>query len=474
MVKAPSFSDKEEVSRFIAEKNVKIVNLCHIPEDGRLKTLSFSTADKNRILEVLESGERVDGSSLFSFIDAHRSDIYIMPKLSRAFLNPFCPTRTLNVFCKYLGQDGNPLDVAPENVLSRAEDGLRSATGVTLKVLAELEFFIISRQQETERVFPSIPDRNYHESTPFSKFEDVRNEVLVTLSDVGVRTKYGHSEVGRLVGKEGEVMEQHEVELMPQGMIEMAETISVTKWVVRNVCAKHGVSASFSPKISLEHAGSGMHVHMYGLKNGVNIVEDEDGKLSVEAREMIGGIFRFAPSLAAFGNPVPVSYLRFLGRKESPMNISWGARNRMAMIRIPLWWNFKRTMGKTDSHQRTFEYRAPDAMANAYLLFAGISIAIKYGLKNHAESLRMTEKLQLEESTKKPIRLKRLPLSCSESERNLAKDRKCYEEDGVFPKAIIDATLKKLRSYEDSDLAQRLKDEPQKIEKLIQDYLHCG
>jgi glutamine synthetase len=302
----------------------------------------------------------------------------------------------------------------------------------------------------------------------------VRNEVLVTLSDVGVRTKYGHSEVGRLVGKEGEVMEQHEVELMPQGMIEMAETISVTKGVVRNVCAKHGVSASFSPKISLEHAGSGMHVHMYGLKNGVNIVEDEDGKLSVEAREMIGGIFRFAPSLAAFGNPVPVSYLRFLGRKESPMNISWGARNRMAMIRIPLWWNFKRTMGKTDSHQRTFEYRAPDAMANAYLLFAGISIAIKYGLKNHAESLRMTEKLQLEESTKKPIRLKRLPLSCSESERNLAKDRKCYEEDGVFPKAIIDATLKKLRSYEDSDLAQRLKDEPQKIEKLIQDYLHCG
>ena len=474
MAEASSFSDIEEVSRFIAEKNVRIVNLCHIPEDGRLKTLSFSTADKNRILEVLESGERVDGSSLFSFIDPHKSDIYLMPKLSRVFLNPFCPTRTLNVFCRYLDQDGNPLNVAPENVLSRAEERLLSTTGVTLKLLAELEFFITSRQREIEVLFPSIPDRNYHESTPFSKFEDVRNEVLVTLSDVGVRTKYGHSEVGRLVGKEGEITEQHEIELMPQGMMEMAETISVTKWIIRNVCAKHGVSVSFSPKISLEHAGNGMHIHMCGLRNGINVVGDQDGKLNVEAKEMIGGILKFAPSLAAFGNPIPVSYLRFLGRKESPVNISWGARNRLAMIRIPLWWSFKGTMGKGDNCKRTFEYRAPDAMANAYLLFAGISTAIAHGLKNNGESLKMAEELHLEGPAKKPRRLKRLPLSCIESAKNLKKDRKYYEEDGVFPKAIIDVTIEKLRSYEDSDLAQQLKDEPQKIEKLIQSYLHYG
>lgn len=474
MVRAPSFSEKQEVVRFVSESNVKIINLCHVPEDGRLKTLSFSTLDKNRVLEILELGERVDGSSLFSFIDSHKSDIYVMPKLSSAFVDPFCSTPTLNILCKYLDVDGNPLDVAPENVLSRAEDRLRSATDITLKVLAELEFFIISKSQETEPLFPSIEDKNYHESSPFSKFEYVRNEILVTLAEIGIRTKYGHSEVGKVITKDGDIMEQHEIEFMPQGMIEMAETIAITKWVVRNVCAKHGISVSFSPKISLEHAGNGMHIHMCGLKNGRNIVEDSNGGLSVEAEAMIGGILKFARSLAAFGNPTPVSYLRFLGRKESPMGISWGARNRLALIRIPLWWNFKGIVEEGNSCRRTFEYRAPDATANAYLLFAGMSIAAKYGIQNREECLKTAEESHLEESAKRHRRVKRLPLSCSEAARSLKKDGKSYEAEDIFPKAVIDMTIQRLKSYKDTDLAQKLKDEPQKIEKLMQSYLHYG
>ena len=80
-----------------AEKNIKILNLCHIPEEGRLKVLSFSTAEKDRISEVLEYGERADGSSLFSFIEPNRSDIYISPRISRAFIDPFAMLPTLNI-----------------------------------------------------------------------------------------------------------------------------------------------------------------------------------------------------------------------------------------------------------------------------------------------------------------------------------------------------------------------------------------
>jgi glutamine synthetase len=465
--------DKENVVRFVSEKNVKLLSLCHVPEDGRLKTVSFAASNAERIRDVLEFGERVDGSSLFSFIDPHKSDIYVMPKLETAFLNPFSSVPALSILCKYLDQDGNPLDVAPENVLLRAEAKLRSSADVTLKALAELEFFIISKQ-ETEPLFPSIPDKNYHESAPFSVFEQVRNEVLVTLADVGIETKYGHSEVGRLLGKDGVVMEQHEVEFTPQNLVEMAEVIAVTKWVIRNVCVKHGVSVSFSPKISLEHAGNGMHIHLCGLKNGRNMIEDANGQLSIEAKEMIGGILKFAPSLAAFGNPTPVSYLRFLARKESPMNISWGSRNRLALVRVPLWWSFKGAEKESVPCKRTFEYRAPDATANACLLLAGITVAIEHGLKNHEESLKIAEELHLEESNNRKRRMKRLPRSCSESASNLKRDRKYYENDRVFPSAVIDTTVKKLRAYKDNDLAQKLKDEPLKVEKLMQTYLHYG
>ena len=282
MHKALEFSEKEEIVRFVSEKSVKILNLCHIPEDGRLKTLSFSATDTNRVYEILEFGERVDGSNLFSFIEPGKSDIYIMPKIDRTFTNPFSTIPTLNILCDYLDEHGKPLDVAPKNVLMRAEEKLRSSSGIVLKALAELEFYVISKQ-ESEMLFLGAPDKNYHETAPFTKFEDLRNEVLVTLADVGIATKYGHSEVGRIFSKGGIFMEQQEVEFLPQNLAEMAETIAIAKWVIRNICVKHGVSVSFSPKISLEHVGTGMHIHLCALKNGENIVANPNGTLSTEA-----------------------------------------------------------------------------------------------------------------------------------------------------------------------------------------------
>jgi len=465
--------EKEEVVKFISERGIKILNLCHIPEDGRLKTLGFAVSDEKRVYEVLEFGERVDGSSLFSYIDPNKSDIYITPKLEAAFLNPFCSTPTLNIPCRYLDENGKPLDVAPENVLSRAEEKLLSSTGIILKALAELEFYIISKQ-ETETLFPSVPERNYHESVPFVKFESVRDEILVTLADVGIATKYGHAEVGRVSSKDGTVMEQHEIEFMAQNLMQTAETIAIAKWVIRNICAKYDASVSFSPKIALEHAGNGMHIHLCGLQNGKNIIAGSNGNLSLEAKKMIGGILRFAPSLAAFGNPTPISYLRFIARKESPMHICWSVRDRLALIRIPLWWSFRRKGEERDSCRETFEYRASDAFANAYLLFAGMAVAVNYGLRNFEEALKIAEDLCVKGTGGRRKRLKVLPRSCSESAENLRKDRKFYEADDVFPKKVIDKTIEKLRAYRDKDLWKNLAGKPEKIESMLRQYLHYG
>ncbi|MEM3824405.1 MAG: glutamine synthetase beta-grasp domain-containing protein, partial [Candidatus Bathyarchaeia archaeon] len=136
-----NFAEKEEIVNFVSEKGIKILNLCHIPEDGRLKTLSFSATDKHRVYEILEFGERVDGSSLFSFIDPGKSDVYIMPQLNRVFINPFSQIPTLNILCDYLDENGKLLEVSPKSVLVRAEEKLRSSAWVTLKALAELEFY---------------------------------------------------------------------------------------------------------------------------------------------------------------------------------------------------------------------------------------------------------------------------------------------------------------------------------------------
>ena len=465
-------STKEDIIKLIQKKDIKILNLCHIPEDCHLKTLGFTVENKERLQEILEFGERVDGSSLFSYIDPNNSDIYIMPKTETAFINPFNSIPTLNILCKYLDENGRPLDIAPENILLRAEKKLRSSTGITLKALAELEFYIIHKQEET--VFQEVPERNYQESMPFTKFENLRNEALVTLADVGIATKYGHAEVGRFHSKTGYTMEQHEIEFLPQNLSKMAETVTIAKWIIRNICTKQEVHVSFSPKPALEHAGNGMHIHVYGLKKDKNIITDPKGNLTVEAKQMIGGMLKFAPSLTAFGNTTPVSYLRFISRKESPAHICWGTRNRLALIRIPLWWNFRKDIEGTGSYVRTFEFRAPDPSANTYLLLAGIALAVEYGLKNPKKAMKIAEDLNAEKMVKRDRKYKVLPLSCSESAKNLKRDRSYYEADGVFPKRVIDGIIGKLESFKDGDLQKKLVNNPEKIEELLLQYLNCG
>lgn len=461
---------KEDIIKQVQKKDIKIINFCHIPEDCRLKTLSFSVRNKERLLEILEFGERVDGSSLFSYIDPSKSDIYIMPKPETAFLNPFSLIPTLNILCRYLDENGKPLDIASENILLRAEEKMLSSTGIILKALAELEFYMIYKREEG---FTEVSERNYHESTPFSKFEKVRNESLVMLDNLGMNTKYGHAEVGRFHSKTGYLMEQHEIEFLPQNLSKMAETVTMAKWVIRNICAEQGIHVSFSAKPALEHAGSGMHIHLCGYKKSKSVITDSKGNLTVEAKQMIGGILKFAPSLAAFGNTTPVSYLRFISRRESPMYICWGIRNRLALIRIPLLWGFKKNIKRTGGCVPTFEFRAPDPGASIYLLLAGIAVAAEYGLKNPKKALELAEDLDTEKWTGKKKK-KTLPMSCAESAKNLKRDRHYYETDGVFPDRVIDGIISKLESYKDKNLRKEKANKQEKIEQLLSNYLYCS
>jgi len=467
-----SFSQNEEVVKFVSNNNIKIANLCHIPEDGRLKTLSFSTTDKKQLLEVLNFGERVDGSSLFSFFEPGRSDIYIKPRIGRVFINPFATVPTLNIMCDYLDEKGKPLNIAPVNVLKRAEKKLHSSVDFELKAMCELEFYVMSRL-ETEMLFAGMADKNYHDSAPFARFEGVRNEVMIAMANVGIATKYGHSEAGRIWTEDNILLEQHEIELIPKEMVEMAETVTIAKWVVRNVCSNHGVSASFSPKIAMAHAGSGMHIHMCGIKDDENVLPAKNGGLSDFALEMIGGILRFAPSLAAFGNTVPASYLRFISTKESPMSICWGARNRLALIRIPLWWDYMIEHQK-DGCRRTFEYRAPDAFANAYLILAALTIATDYGVQNPRDSLKIAQDSCADSKNSDHERFRALPSSCSESAENLEEDRRFYETGDVFPKRLVDKTVEKLKAYDDRELWKRLIGKPEEVDAILRQYLHYG
>ena len=80
---------RHDIIRFIEENGIEMLNFRFVAEDGKLKTLNFVVTSRDYLESILATGERVDGSSLFSYIDADSSDLYVIPRFSSAFVNPF-------------------------------------------------------------------------------------------------------------------------------------------------------------------------------------------------------------------------------------------------------------------------------------------------------------------------------------------------------------------------------------------------
>jgi glutamine synthetase len=462
-----------------------MVNFRYIAEDGKLKALNFVLSGQAHLDSILSTGERVDGSSLFSFVGADSSDLYVVPRYRTAFLNPFTDCPTLEILCSFYDYMGNPLDSAPENILKKAYTRFKEKTGLKMKALGELEYYVRSFKDD---LYPQTDQKGYHQTKPFAKFEDLRIEALRLCARAGCKIKYGHSEVGSFT-KDGEDFEQHEIEFLPVEVEEAVDQLVIAKWIVRMIGYEYGVEVSFAPKITVGKAGSGLHIHMLLEKDGKNLMV-ENGKISGTARKMIAGILDLSKSLTAFGNTIPTSYLRLVPHQEAPTNICWGDRNRSVLVRVPLGW-----LGSADmvnnanplddsgvysgGSKQTVEFRAPDGSADVYLLMAGLVVATQHGLEKDdalkiAEELYVSVNIFKEENLEARNKLQSLPTSCYESADELNKYRLFYEKGDVFPSGTIDNIISKLKSFNDKELSERLYGKNEEIAELVNKYLHCS
>ncbi|MBQ9470488.1 MAG: glutamine synthetase [Bacteroidales bacterium] len=475
---------KDDIVRYCEENAIEMVNFRYVAEDGKLKTLNFIISSKEYLETILSAGERVDGSSLFSFIEAGSSDLYVIPRYRTAFLNPFSDTPAIDILCSFYDNTGQPLQSAPENVLRKAHEQFRKETGCTFKALAELEYYVIS---DREAAYPSTDQRGYHESEPFAKWEELRREALVHIAQAGGKVKYGHSEVG-CFSDGNKYYEQHEVEFLPMPAEQAVEQLIVAKWILRMLGYRYGVDISYAPKITVGKAGSGLHFHMMVERDGKNITS-ENGKLSDMSRKMIAGILESTSALTAFGNTIPVSYLRLVPHQEAPTYICWGDRNRSVTVRVPLGWTGAQNMvahaNPADKSQapelnkQTFEYRVGDGSADPYLLVAGLIVASLRGLRN-PNALEMAERLYAEvnifsDAFKDRLgKLEQLPTSCYTSAEALEARRDVFEADGIFPKGMIDALVKKLKAFNDNGLNERILGNNAEIAKLVGQFIHIA
>lgn len=482
--KLPEDITKQDLVKFAEENGMEMVNFRYVAADGRLKTLNFVITSKDHLDRMLSTGERVDGSSLFPYIDPGSSDLYVMPRYKTAYVNPFSPIPTLDILCAYYTRDGEPLPSAPEYTVKKAHDALKAATGLSMEAMGELEYYVFS---DKHPLYVTPTQKGYQESSPFSKWEHLRCEAMRAIAQAGGRIKYGHSEVGNIHAEDGE-MEQDEIEFTPVPLEDAADQLVIAKWILRMIGQKYGVSVTFAPKVVVGHAGSGLHIHTKLVKDGKSMMVNGNG-LSDEAKKAIAGYLTLAPSLTAFGNTVPVSYLRLVPHQEAPTNICWGDRNRSVLVRVPLGWlgvdgmmkdaNPLECDGPCDLVDgQTVEFRCSDGSANIHYLLAGLAVAARHGFEM-SNGLELAKKLYVgvnifaDENKTIQEKLPQLPSSCYESAEHLLRSREIFEQHGVFSPIVVDGIASKLSSYQDRDLSERLYGKHDEIMKLVTEHFHC-
>lgn len=470
---------KKDLIKFIEDNNIKMINFRYIGGDGRLKKLNFVITNKKHLDYILSTGERVDGSSLFSFIKAISSDLYVIPRYETAFVDPFTEVPTIDILCSFYTSEGKPLESSPENIINKAQQVLKDRTGYTFEASGELEYYLFS---EVDSIYPIIEQKGYHESHPFSKWGAIRREAMKEISEIGGKIKYGHAEVGNIISGNLQMV-QHEIEFLPVPVEEAADQLVLAKWVIREIAYKYGLEVSFAPKIIVGHAGSGLHVHTRLVKDGKNLLINNN-ELSDTAKKLIAGLLMLSPSLTAFGNTVPTSFLRLVPHQEAPTSICWGDRNRSVLVRVPLGSHgITRMLKEVNPNEpedttdymdnQTVEFRSPDGSANVHQLLAGLTIAALYGLENE-NSLQIAEELYINTDASTVKGLKQLPSSCYESAELLLKDRDVYENYDVFPKGMIDKLASDLKAYNDKDLSEKLFGNANALKDLVNRFIHCG
>jgi glutamine synthetase len=398
--------------------------------------------------DLFDTGLGFDGSSVRGFKSIESSDMLLVCDPTTAFIDPVCAHPTLSLIANVF----EPITMErfsrdPRNVILAAEAYMKS-TGVadTMFCGPEAEFFIFEKvRYETSRYSSQYEvdsdeaawntgnwgpghkmghKQGYFPVSPFDSFQDIRSEMVNDMIAAGLKVERHHHEVA--------TAGQTEIDLRFAPMVQMADWMQIYKYIVKNVAAKHGKTATFMPKPLFEDNGSGMHVHQSLWKDGKPLFAgDQYAGMSQMALWYTGGILKHINSLLAICAPTTNSYRRLVPGYEAPVVVAYSARNRSAACRIPV--------SSQSPKAKRIEFRCPDPAANPYLAFAAMLMAGLDGIKNQIDPGLPSEMDLFEGETLKHV--KTVSGSLSDVLDALEADHDYLTEGGVFSAQLIETYI---------------------------------
>jgi glutamine synthetase len=262
-------------------------------------------------------------------------------------------------------KDGQSWSCCPRHFLKKAIASAQEE-GIEIKAAFENEFYLLKLLDDNilpadETVFASTLSMDLQQPVI-----DEIAEALIA-QDILVEQYYPESGFG-----------QQEISMMYANALAAADRQIVFRETVRAIARKHNLIASFLPKIFIDQAGSGSHIHFSLWQNGKNITPhpDKDG-LSPLASHFVAGLLTHLPALMAITTPTPNSYKRILPQSWSGAFCCWGFDNREAAIRVP-----SNPVSPSPTH---IEFKTADASANPYLALGALIVAGLDGIRQKLE-----------------------------------------------------------------------------------------
>lgn len=221
-------------------------------------------------------------------------------------------------------------------LISHLEDELFLSHKLKAKIGAELEFYLLHKDEDEETVLDLIcqkcdrvdKERGWHQHECVLEYTDNLNNLAAQLDDLK-----GH--------------------------------ISVS-------ARQHGIKAEFSPKPFEGEYGSALHLHLtLHDEYGVNIFSRLTYDDNVYLQQVIAGMLAVTSEATYLLSKDDRDFNRFIDTEfMAPTHISWGGNNRTTTVRIP----------DSQPINRRIEYRLPHANSNPQMAVIIILLSALYGL----------------------------------------------------------------------------------------------
>jgi glutamine synthetase len=402
---------------------------------------------------LFEDGSGFDGSSIRGWQPINASDMLVMPDPTTAVMDPFFQAPTLSLICNVVDPITKEEYSRDPRAIARKAEAYLKSTGVgdVAYFGPEPEFFIFDDirfdQNQHEGYFhvdskegrwnsgrvesPNLGYKprykeGYFPVPPVDSQQDIRQEMVMLMEQVGIRVEKQHHEVA--------TAGQAEIDMRFQSLVKMADSLKWYKYIVKNVAIRAGKTATFMPKPLFGDNGSGMHTHQSIWKGDKPLFAgDGYGGMSQMAMHYIAGILKHAPALAAFTNPTTNSYRRLVPGYEAPVNLAYSSRNRSAAVRIPMY--------SPSPKAKRIEVRFPDPMCNGYIAFAAMLMA---GLDGIEKKMAPGDPLDKDIYSLTPEELKHvpsMPASLEDALENLRANHAFLLKGDVFTEDVIETWI---------------------------------